>query len=60
VSDHSILGVLLVVAIVVGVVGLLIAMSMLRECQQITRAVAGLVYQESEKARAVITGRPTG
>jgi hypothetical protein len=33
VSDHAILEVLLVVAVAIGVVGLLIATSMLRECQ---------------------------
>jgi hypothetical protein len=59
VSDHAILGFLLVVAIAIGVVGLLIATSMLRECQRLTRAVTGLVYQEGEKTRAAITGRPT-
>jgi hypothetical protein len=60
VSDHAILGLLLVVAIAIGVVGLLIATSMLRECQRLTRAVAALVYQEGERTRAIITGRPTG
>ena len=60
-SDHAILVLGLVVSIVVGVSGLLILGivlgSMLRECQRLTRAVAGMVYQESEKTRAVITGR---
>ena len=59
-SDHAILGLLLVVSIIIGAGALLIATSMLRECQQLTRAVAGLAYQEGEKTRAVITGRPTG
>jgi len=59
VSDHAILGWLLVVSIVIGVVGLLIATSMLRECQRLTRAVAGMVYQEGEKTRAAISGRPS-
>jgi hypothetical protein len=59
-SDHAILGLLLVVAIAIGVGGLLVATSMLRECQRLTRAAAGLVYQEDEKTRAAITGRPTG
>jgi hypothetical protein len=59
-SDHAILGLLLVVAIAIGVAGLLAATSMLRECQRLTLAVAGLVYQEGEKTRAAITGRPTG
>jgi hypothetical protein len=59
VSDHAILGWLLVVSIVVAVVGLVIATSMLRESQRLTRAVAALVYQEGEKIRAAITGRPS-
>jgi hypothetical protein len=59
VSDHAILGWLLVVAVVVGVVGLVIATSMLRECQRLTRAVAAMVYQEGEKTRAAIAGRPS-
>lgn len=58
-SDHAILGWLLVVAVVVGVVGLVIATSMLRECQRLTRAVAAMVYQEGEKTRAAIAGRPS-
>jgi hypothetical protein len=57
-SDHAILGLLLVVAIAIGVGGLLIATSMLRECQRLTRAVAGLVYQEGEKTRALIVRPP--
>jgi hypothetical protein len=59
VSDHAILGWLLVVSIVIGTSGLLVLGlvlgGMLRECQRLTRAVAGLVYQESEKTRAVIS-----
>ena len=58
-TDHAILGWLLVVSIAIGVGGLLIATSMLRECQRLTRAVAGMVYQEGEKTRATITGRPS-
>jgi len=48
-----------VVSIVVGVVGLVIATSMLRESQRLTRAVAAMVYQEGEKIRAAIAGRPS-
>jgi hypothetical protein len=58
VGDHAILGLLLVVSIAVGIGGLLVLGGMLRECQRLTRAVAGLVYQEGDKTRAVITGRP--
>jgi hypothetical protein len=62
VSDHAILGWLLVVSIAIGTSGLLVLGlvlgGMLRECQRLTRAVAGLVYQESEKTRAVISAQP--
>ncbi len=58
VSDHAILGWLLLVSIAIGVVGLLVLGSMLRECQRLTRAVAAMVYQEGEKTRAAVTGRP--
>ncbi|MGH7332538.1 MAG: hypothetical protein ACREKS_07270 [Candidatus Rokuibacteriota bacterium] len=57
-SDHAILGLLLGVSSVIGIGGLLILGGMLRECQRLTRAVAGLVYQEGERTRAVITGHP--
>jgi hypothetical protein len=59
VRDHAILGWLLVVSIIVGVVGLVIATSMLRESQRLTRAVAAMVYQEGEKFRAAIASRPS-
>ena len=58
-SDHAILGFLRVVSITIGIGGLLVLGGMLRECQRLTRAVAAMVYQESEKTRAAITGRPT-
>ena len=57
-SDHAILGFLLAGSSAIGVGGLLIATSMLRESQRLTRAVAGMVYQEGEKTRAAITARP--
>ena len=57
-ADHVILGVLLVVTTVLQVCGILILGSMLRECQRLTRAVAGLVYQEGERTRAALAGRP--
>ncbi len=61
-ADHAILGMLLVIAIAIGIGGLLVLGlvlgAMLRESQRLTRAVAGLVYQEGEKTRALLTGRP--
>jgi hypothetical protein len=42
-----------------GIGGLLVLASMLRECQRLTRAVAAMVYQESDTTRAAITGRPS-
>ena len=41
----------------IGVTGLIVLGSMLRECQRLTCAVAAMVYQEGEKTRAAI-GRP--
>jgi hypothetical protein len=58
VSDHAILGWLLVLSIAIGIGGLAYLAHMLRECQRLTRAVAGLVYQEGEKTGTVIAGRP--
>jgi hypothetical protein len=55
-SDHAILGILLVVSIAIG--GLLVLGAMLRESQRLTRAVAGMAYQEGERTRAAIAGRP--
>ena len=57
-SDHAILGFSLVASIIIGIGGLLVLGSMLRECQRLTRAVAAMVDEESEKTRAAITGRP--
>jgi hypothetical protein len=61
-GDHAILGVLLVVSIAIGIGGLLVLGlvlgAMLRESQRLTRAVAGMVYQEGERTRAAIAGRP--
>jgi hypothetical protein len=59
VSDHAILGLLLLSAIAIGVTGLTVMASMLRECQRLTRAVAAMVYQEEEKTRRLIAGPPT-
>jgi len=61
VSDHAILGWLLVLGIAIGVAGLtilgVVLGSMLRESQRLTRAVAAMVYQEGEMTRAAL-GRP--
>lgn len=57
-SDHAILGFLLVVSIVIGAVVFVVLGGMLRECQRLTRAVAALVYQEGEKLRRSIGGPP--
>ena len=50
---------LLAVSIAIGVGGLLVLGSMLRECQRLTRAVAALVYQEGERTRAAVISRPS-
>jgi hypothetical protein len=57
-SDHALLGWLLVASIAIGVGSLLVLGSMLRECRRLTRSVAGLVYQEGERTRTAISARP--
>ena len=57
-SDHAILGFLLVFSIIAGITGLIVLGGMLRECQRLTRAVAAMVYQEEDKTRRMIAGRP--
>ena len=56
-SDHTILAVLIVAAFMVGVAGLVVLGLMLRESQRLTRAVAGLVYQETDRLRTLLGGR---
>ena len=56
-SDHALLGWLIVLVIVMEVGAFLVTVPMLRESQRLTRAVAALVYQESEQPRSIITGR---
>jgi hypothetical protein len=56
-SDHTMLAVLIVAAFIVGIVGLVALGLMLRESQRLTRAVAGLVYQESDRLRSLLGGR---
>ena len=50
---------LLAISIAIGVGGLLVLGSMLRECRRLTRAVAALVYQEGERTRAAVISRPS-
>lgn len=63
-SDHAILGLLLVVSTVIGIGGLLVLGlvlgAMLRESRRLTRAVAGMAYQEGERIRSAIATRPPG
>jgi hypothetical protein len=58
VSDHAFLGLLVILTAAMGIGGLLVTMSMLREAQRLTRAVAAMVYQESEKTRSALGSRP--
>ncbi len=53
-SDHAIIVLLVVVAFAVGLFGLIVLGLMLRESQRLTRAVAGLVYQESDRIRTLL------
>lgn len=53
-SDHAIIMICLAVIFVVGAVGLIVMSRMLHESQRMTRAVAGLVYQESDRIRALM------
>ena len=52
------LGWLLVLAITIAISGFVVMIAMLRESQRLTRAVAAMVYQESDKTRAALLGRP--
>jgi len=56
-SDHALLVWIAVGGFTIQVVGLILLGRMLRESQRLTRAVAGLVYQEGERTRAAL-GRP--
>ena len=56
-SDHALLAWIAVVGFTVQMLGLVVLALMLRESQRLTTAVAGLVYQESERTRAAL-GRP--
>jgi hypothetical protein len=54
-SDHALLAWIAVGGFTVQVFGLIVLALMLRESQRLTRAVAGLVYQENERTRAALT-----
>jgi hypothetical protein len=53
-SDHALFAVLIVAVFLVGLAGLIVLGLMLRESQRLTRAVAGLVYQESDRLRSLL------
>ena len=53
-TDHQLILIVVVAGFAWQTVGLLIMTVMLRECQRLTRAVAGLVYQEGERTRAAL------
>jgi len=53
-SDRALIVLLIVAAVLVGVAGLVVLGLMLRESQRLTRAVAGLVYQESDRIRSLL------
>ena len=55
-SEHAILAVIIIAGFTVQAVVLVAGLLMLRESQRLTRAVAGLVYQESDKIRALLGG----
>jgi hypothetical protein len=51
-SDHDVLALVIIGGFVLQSAGLVILGAMLRNSQQLTRAVAGLVYQETAKVLA--------
>ena len=53
-SEHAILAVIIIGGFTVQAVVLGMGLVMLRESQRLTRAVAGLVYQESDRIRALL------
>ena len=56
-TDHALIAAIAVVGFTVQIFGLVVLARMLRESQRLTRAVAGLVYQENERTRSAL-GRP--
>jgi hypothetical protein len=57
VSDHALIAWIAIGGFTVQVLGLIVLARMLRESQRLTRAVAGLAYQDAERTRAAL-GRP--
>jgi len=53
-SDHAVMMTLLVVGFTTQVFGLIVVCLLLRESQRLTRAVAGLVYHETDRIRALL------
>lgn len=56
-SDHAMLALIMVGGLTIGLSGLVVLGLMLRESQRLTRAVAGLVYQETDKISALLDRR---
>ena len=52
--EHGSLLVVIIAGFAVQILGLVAIAAMLRESQRLTRAVAGLVYQENDKIRALL------
>ena len=53
--EHGVLLVVIIAGFVVQILGLVAITAMLRESQRLTRTVAGLVYQESDKIRSLFS-----
>jgi hypothetical protein len=56
-SDHALLVWVIIAGFTIQILGLVALARMLQESQRLTRAVAGLVYQEGERTRSAL-GRP--
>ena len=53
-TDHQLVVVIIVAGFAWQTIGVIILGVLLRESQRLTRAVAGLVYQEGERTRTVL------
>lgn len=53
-SDHALIALIAVVGFTAQIAGLVVLALQLRDSRRTTRAVAGLVYQESERIRALL------
>ena len=56
-SDHAIIVLIAIVGFVLQLTGLVSLGRMARESQRLTRAVAGLVYQETDRLRELFRAR---